>query len=333
MATSWQFVGVEDETADIQAQDSTGAVLAGIRYNGDFNQPAVLQAYLPESNMFMLTSLANRDYDVIGDGSYALNAAALLQCSDNQIHNEYSLSGFILSNKFHTWLAAPGDGTSNLYPNDDDGVGFEWIAGDAGSVSDPDGGGYRWKVGNNNGNADSFQGKYEYLDGNNNVIWTLFQKVYDGGHALGGAVEEINILYHNGSGTFGGSMFGVNVDGNKIVSLGGQNNGDLEDFAIGVNQLPIVRINTTIDESTTTIDAMMDGGLLVISSQSTVEDITFNGGPAADGSLLRVYNDTGSIVTFTAGSAIKCPFGVNYDLAAASWLELLKFGGAWVLKP
>lgn len=333
MATTWQFVGIGDDTADIQAQDGTGAILSGFRYNGDYNEPAVLQAYLPTSNMFMLTSLANKDYDVIGDGSYTLNAASIVQCSDNQTHNEYSISGFILNSKFHTWIAAPGDGTSSLYPSADDGVGYEWISGDAGSVSDADGGGYRWKVGNNNGNANSYQGKYEYYDGNSNLIWTLFQKSETSGHALGGALAEVNFLYHDGSGTFGGSMIGANVDGNKQVTLGGLNNGDLEDWTIGVNQTPVLRQGSVIDESTTTIDVMTDGAWYAIVGQPTIDDITFNGGTAPDGSLIRIYNDTGSDITFTAGSAIKCPFGTNYALAATRYLELFKVGGSWILKP
>ena len=316
----------------IKDSNDESIIRGGFFYDEVASSPATIKQTFPESNLWILTTLDNKDYDFLGDGSYFSSAPNFVFTSQNQVHNQMALIG-MNGATFYTF-GAPGDGTGNLYPSSNAGVGLFDIAGDGGSDgTGGQGGKVKRKVGNTSQPTTAYQGAYEDYDGNNNLIWTLFQKDFQVGHSLGAALAEMNYLYHDGTGTFGGSMFSTNVDGNKTISLGGLNAGDLADWTIGVNQTPVLRACTAIDESTSTIDIMTDGAYYSITGQSTVVDITFNGGNAPDGSLLRIYNDTGANVTFTHGSGMQCPFGGDYTLSAARYLELFRIGGSWIVKP
>lgn len=333
MGTSWNFINTNENTSDIQVYDGTGATLAGIRYNGDFNQPAVLQTYLPTSNINMLTTLAQKDFDIMGDGTFTLNAASSLMCSDSLKHNEYSLEGFLFSPKIQTWSGSPGDGTNNLYPSDENGVGMEWFAGDAGSIDAATGGGFKWKVGNKNGNVGSKEGVFDWANGNNLSIMTLFQLDETEGHQLGGAFHAVNFFYHDGSGVYGLSFFAANAANDKAIRIGGENSLDFTDWIIQINQTPVLKDGTIIDETTTTIDLATDGVIYKITSQTTIENITFNGGTPPEGASIKVVNNTGSAIAVENSADIFCPFNTDYSIGNSEMVEFIYCLSVWYLRP
>lgn len=161
MATTWQFVGVGDETADIQLQDSTGASLATIRYDGDYNEPAALLFGIPESNWLHLMSQAqiNANFDLFDEGTYLSSAPSLVYNSGSTSkHNEFLISGFSSAKTFQL-IGSSGDlpdGTASS----DNGVGLYFAPGDAGSSGTADGGNILFRMANNNGNAGSEWGYF-----------------------------------------------------------------------------------------------------------------------------------------------------------------------------
>jgi len=174
---AWGFNVIGSSTADLLAQNQDNEVVATLRYDGDYNDPAALLLGVPESNWFHLMSQdqIGTGFDVFDEGTYFATAPSLVFNSDGTNHNEFAIAGFA-SAKTMAFRASGGnkpDGT----PTSDSGVGFYFAAGDAGSTGTPDGGGFIFKVGNNNGAGGSSWGAFEVQDGNGNDVFRILEGI------------------------------------------------------------------------------------------------------------------------------------------------------------